>query len=193
MPLTLDATVAGPAANSYATLAEATAYFAARPFASAWSAADATPGGAQEQALVFATTLLERERWAGAKGQTPQGALTQALAWPRRWAPTKEIDAGAQVITEYFIDLSVAYYDSTTIPLPIKQATYELALVVLGAGGGDPFTQDATRVKRSVIAGAIETEYFPTQDSVRGMGHYPHVARLIAPLLRDTGHLVERV
>lgn len=193
MTLTLDATVGGSAANSYLDQAAAAAYFAGRPFASAWTNADATAGGARDQALVFATSVLEREKWAGAKGMTPQGALTQALAWPRRWAPTREIDAGAQVITEYFIDLSVAYYDSTTIPKPIKDATCELALVILGAGAADPFTDDARRVKRKAIGGAIDIEYFATQDSIRGLAHFPHVVRLVSHLLRTSGLEVERV
>lgn len=191
MALTLIATVGGATSNSYVTAADADAYFDGRAFASAWTSATT---GQKEQALVYATTLLDRERWLGAKGSTFTLALTQALAWPRRWATTLEADAGPEIISEYFIDTALGYYSELTIPPPIVRATCELALEILRAGTTDPFTLDRTRnVKRKKID-VIDTEYFAPGQRARGLGLFPAVVALIAPLLRSSGASeVERV
>lgn len=187
MPLTLDATVGGAAANSYTDVTAADAYFLGRAFASAWTGASTS---AKEQALVMATSVLEREQWAGAKGSTPANAITQALAWPRRWAPTLEADAAPQAITQDFIDLSTMYYSELTIPAPMVRATCELALVVV-ANTRDPFLADLTRVKRERID-VIETEFFDSSDRIRGLAHFPHVIALVRHLLRWNESEVQR-
>jgi hypothetical protein len=179
--MTLDATVGGATSNSYTDVTAADAYLATHPFAASWTAAVTAD---KETALQYATAVLDRERWAGAKGMTPAGSLTQALSWPRRWAPTLELDASPQFVTEYWIDTSITFYSELTIPTPLVRATCELALVILDAGTTDPFTVDATRVKRETVD-VISTEYFDSQDRVRGLAHYPHVAKLVAHLLRD--------
>lgn len=99
MPVAIDATPGGPAANSYATEAEATAYFAARaPLATTWT--DVTDKTAL---LAMATRLLDQlatahkvlrlDKRGGPKGypyyvttRRWTGAVAtddQALAWPR--------------------------------------------------------------------------------------------------------------
>jgi hypothetical protein len=195
MSLTIDATPGGAASNSYVTLADAETYFTTRPFAAAWNAQTGTPGDElKKQALIFATQYLDRQKWLGNKGMTTVAGYTQALAWPRRWAPTLEFDQQPDYLTEYFIDITIAYYSSLTIPGPIMKGTCELALIVLAAGAVDPFTSDNRRVKRSNIGGAVDTEYFASQDFIRGIGHFPHVAQIVAPLLRNgSGLEVERV
>jgi hypothetical protein len=191
VPLVLDATAGGASSNSYVSLADAETYFEGRPFASAWN--DATDPE-KEQALVYATTILERERWAGAKGVSYDAALTQALAWPRRWAPTLEWDAAPQWISEWFFDVGTGYYSDLTVPTPIVRATCELALEILRAGDDDPFAVDTSRDLKRKKIGPIEKEWFEAGDRARGVGIYPIVAALIAPLLRSSlGMTVERV
>lgn len=184
MALVLDDTAGGTAANTYASLSTAETYFLARPFADVWNAATATDA-LKNQALVWATTILDREKWKGTKGSTPGNALVQAREWPRRWAPTLEYDADPQFVAEYFIDLSVAFYSSLTIPTPIVNATCELALEMFRAGATDPLTRDFTRnVKREKV-GALETEYIDPWYRVYNLGFFPSVIALVAPLLRS--------
>ncbi|WP_022686596.1 DnaT-like ssDNA-binding protein [Sphingomonas phyllosphaerae] len=61
--------------NSYASLPEAHEIAATRLFSSAWSSATSLT---QAQALITATSLLDRMRWQGRAV-----AATQPLAWPR--------------------------------------------------------------------------------------------------------------
>lgn len=191
MPLTLLSTAGGATSNSYASVAEATAYLEGRLFAAAWTAATVAQ---QEQALVYATTLLDRERWRGAKGITSTGALTQALAWPRRWAGTLEQDAPSEWVAEFFVDTATVYYSSLTVPAPIVRATAELALELLKAGDTDPFGKDGTRNVRRKTVDVLTTEYVDASQRARGLAIYPNVLALIAPLLRDaSGRMIERV
>ncbi len=191
MPLVLDATAGGASSNSYVSLADAETYFEGRPFASAWNDADQPE---KEQALVYATTILDRERWAGAKGTTYNAALTQTLAWPRRWVPTLEWDAAPQLISEWFIDTATGYYSELTVPTPIVRATCELALEILRAGDTDPFSVDDTSNIKREKTGPLETEYFAPTNPTTGLGLFPAVVALIAPLLRASAGLsIERV
>lgn len=180
MPLTVDATVGGANSNSYVSLEDAEAYMLGR--VNPWSGDDT----AKNAALVNATAFLEREQWAGTKGSTPESALVQALAWPRRWVPTLEFTAYPEYVTDNFIDTSVAFYSSLTIPTPIVRATCELAMELLRAGTTDRLAFDGTRnIKRKSIGGAIDTEYLDPQYRVRGLGYFPSVLALVAHMLRD--------
>lgn len=191
MALVLVATVGAANANSFTTVAAADAYFDGRPFASAWTSATT---GAKEQALVYASTILNQQRWKGARGTTTVLGQTQALAWPRRWAPTLESDAAPDFISEYFVDTTLGYYSELTIPTPIVQATCELALEILRAGTTDPFSKDDTRNIKTETVDVISTTYFDPGQRAYGLALFPTVANLIAPLLRSSGGIeVERV
>jgi hypothetical protein len=112
MAVGLDATVGGPSANSYCTVAEATALLDMRLHSGAWTAA--TPDD-QARALISATRLLDDQvRWYGTP-TTP----TQALAWPMQG----QIDYYGRPI------------DPDSIPSTIKDATatYGLALLEVPA------------------------------------------------------------
>lgn len=187
MPLVLDATVGGAASNSFVTLAAAETYFESRPFSATWTTATTA---AKEQALVFASTLLNNLRWSGARGSTTTLGQTQALAWPRRWAPTLEVDAAPDWSSEYFVDTTLGTYSSLAIPAPIVQATCELALEILKSGTTDLFGVDTTRNIKSETVGPISTEYFDAAYRVHGLSRFPRVAGLIAPLLRYSGATV---
>lgn len=175
MAITLDATVGGASANTYVTQANATTYFEGHAFASTWTAATSAN---QDIALAHATRILDRVKWAGTKA-----ASTQALAFPREYCPTLEFDAQADVVAEFFIDETTAYYSSTAIPTPLVRATCELALELLKAGTSDPFEQDASRI-RSETVGPISTEWFDSQDAVRGISRFPHVIQLVEHMMR---------
>lgn len=197
MTLVLDATVGGASSNAYCTIAQADAYFEARAFGSAWTlAAAGATLAAEEQAIVMATSLLERERWLGTKGATPAGGLTQRLAWPRRWAPTLEYDAAPDVITEYFVDTSLLYHSALSIPRPVIEATCELALEILRAGTTDPFARSGfgdQNVKAKQID-VLSWTFFEPQHQARGLDRFPTVLTLIRALLRaPAARVIERI
>ncbi len=97
----IDAEVGGATANSFVTLAEAEAYFAERPDASPWAAAD---GMTKERALLMAARMLERLRWHGARA-----TATQALGWPRAGAPGAEEGAVPRVIKDAQCEEALAW------------------------------------------------------------------------------------
>lgn len=104
MACTIDATVGGASANSYATIAEGTTYHDTHLSADAW-----TDGGSDKQCrgLQMATRLLDQ--WFDWYG-SPVGS-TQALLWPR-----------VGVIGPNGYELA-----NNAIPTLIKHATIELA------------------------------------------------------------------
>lgn len=184
MPAALVATAGSASANTYVLQADATTYFGNQLNVSAWTAA-AT--GVKDQALLTATAILDRVKWAGTKASS-----TQALAFPRTNCPTREYDAGADVVASDFVDEANLYYSDSAIPDPIVRATCELALVLLNAGTADPFAADVRRVKSKTID-VISTEYFDSQDAIRGLGRFPHVLQIIQHMLRTSARGVEFV
>jgi len=103
--MALDTTVGGASANSYASVAEADAYNAARLHVSSWD--DATTA-TKEAALKWAALLLDSNprAWTG----SPVGAV-QALGWPRSGMFNRN---GFVILT-------------TIIPVELKQAQSEFA------------------------------------------------------------------
>lgn len=182
--MTLIATVGGASSNSYCTLDTAELYVGEEAHPDPWTGDD----DPKEILLIYATRLLEREQWAGTKA-----SITQALAFPRTWVPTLEYTAQPSYIAVDFVDETMLYYSSLTIPAPIVQATAELAREIQKQGVG-VLGFDGTRNVRSESIGPISTEYFDAQYRVRGLGMFPTVFALIAPLLRQgMGTMVDRV
>lgn len=105
--MAIDASVGGAASDSYADVAYSDAYHAARGFNSEYLAAT-TP--VKEAALKWATRLLERLEWCGYKKD-----IAQALRWPR----------------VYVYDQDGYWYESTIVPVPVKNAACELALYLI--------------------------------------------------------------
>ncbi len=120
--------------DSYATIDEATAYFAARLNSSAWTAAsDAN----KETALKQATRMLDSfVDWIGVRTEP-----TQALAWPR---------CAASDAVELLVRDGAAIA-SDEIPEAVKQATCEQALHLLSF---DPTRPQSLAVKGFKTAGA---------------------------------------
>lgn len=129
MAVTIDATVGGESANSYLTLAEADTYHEERLFVTDWTGAtDAT----KNTALVWATKMLDYSfDWLGAKY-----TIEQALRWPRYGA----LDRDGQL------------FDSDEIPTEVKDATAELArLLIASDRAGETGTEGLKRLKVDVI------------------------------------------
>jgi hypothetical protein len=120
---TIDATVGGADANSFATHIEAEAYFDDRLHADAWNDAEEDD---QLRALIQATRLLNalvgrNSEWTGAAASE-----TQRLAWPR---------TGMTSSTGYAVA-------SDEIPEEITAAEFEIALSLLQATS-DPLATSA--------------------------------------------------
>ena len=164
MAVTITATVGSASANSFVTLSEWTTYMESRLNSDAFD--DATTDE-QNRALTEATRELSSIMWPGVRTDD-----VQALAWPRELVRNPD-------------DPNHNYYDDDIIPDRVKRATYELALAFLKAGTTDIVSQDtALDVKRSSIAGAIETEYYGPGHRTKGLARYPAVMREIGPLIQ---------
>tara|TARA_Y100000592_G_scaffold98700_1_gene172496 strand:- start:19535 stop:20062 length:528 start_codon:yes stop_codon:yes gene_type:complete len=105
---TIDATLQGASANSYVTLAEADAYFQTVPHDEHWTGSD----DKKNRVLITATRYLDNFEYYGIRCTT-----TQALKWPRK---------------DYKVD--GVEIKCTFIPEQVKNATFELAHVLLYKG-----------------------------------------------------------
>lgn len=175
MSLTIIATAGAPDANSFVTEAEQIAYMAARLNASAWTTTSgSTLTEDEKKALIEATRELSAMRW---QGRRVTG--TQALSWPRQWAPDPD-----SPIQDYF--------DSTALPQRVKDACCELAFQFINAGTTDVAAMDsATAVKRKKV-GPLETEY-DTFSRPQGARRFPRVWHLIQPLLMSGAGYQSRI
>lgn len=116
--MAITATPGSSTADSYATLAEADAFFASSLYPEVWTSA---VDDLQERALKMGTRLLDAYfRWLGIRTYSDQ-----ALGFPR---------------TGLFRDSTVAV-DSTTIPVEIRNATIEFAKWLLE---NNPNTENQT-------------------------------------------------
>lgn len=123
-----------PNANSYASVADADAYHDARLHTLTWEAATTQ---VKERALAMATTTLDSM----ATWQGKRTTATQALAWPR---------CGALLDGNEVPD--------NVIPTPLKQATSELARLLIDSD----VTQDVAQndlAGLSLGKGALEIEF----------------------------------
>ena len=132
------------AANSYASIAEANAYFLDRANA-AWDAAE---DDARSAALIRATTAIDGvygSRWPGFRCMELQG-----LDWPRYEAWDRD------------------GYPLTGLPKKVKEATCEAALIELGSSGAlskkadiglSELTVGSITKKWAVASGAGATAY----------------------------------
>jgi hypothetical protein len=152
--MALDATVAGSSADTYGTLAEADAYFAARQSA-AWGADDTV----KAQALRKAATYLDgvyRGKWRGQRVDRDQ-----ARAWPRSYA----IDSDG-----YSIEADI-------IPVELKNAQFEAAK--LFAAGTD-LEAPLERAVKSERVGELAVEYM---DSAALQAQYPQITNWLGELI----------
>lgn len=125
MPLTVGT-------DTFVSLADANAYFAARLRSENWDAADAAD---REKALRLATAILTRQRYVGTLASS-----SQILAWPRNGA----VDQEGRAI------------GSSTIPQAIKDACCEFALRLLT---DDFYADSGNKGIRKVTVANIAIEY----------------------------------
>lgn len=172
MALSIVATAGSATANSFVTLAEAETYMEGRGNKSTWTAAaDAD----KNIALVDATRDVDALRFAGLRADS-----TQALAWPRQYATNPDSPTGS-------------WYDTDEVPTRVKNATCELAFQYIKAGTTDVAAIDSkANVKRKKVD-VLETEYFSSSDTPRGLARYPRIHNWLRPLLTGSGVSAEVV
>lgn len=142
---TLDPTVGGASANTYASLAEANLYCTNRPnHSDFWDTATDTQ---KEEALIWGTILLDMAfQWTGGAANGPTPGPIQALAWPRIGMTDKN-----------FFPI-----DPTAIPAFIKNAQSEYARQLLA----QDIASDNDAVKNEVLglkAGSVSMQFRNTE------------------------------
>ncbi len=149
MPLVLDATPGGASANSYASLADARAYYDSHLYATDEQLDD---DELLAKALVMATRLLD-EWW---DWQGSATTLTQKLAWPRvdGWAFNYENSPYRSGLTY----VTGAVIPSDVIPDELKHATAELARQLL-AGDRTADSDVETQGLKALKASSIELTF----------------------------------
>lgn len=161
-------------AESYISVADATAYHAARGNA-AWAAlANDT---LREQMLRKATGAmlqLYRSRWAGWRV-----SATQALDWPRAYVERTDF-ANLSSITPPPNLLGAYYYPSNTVPADVQNACAELALRAIS---GD-LLPDVGRVAKREKVDVIEVEY---ADGAPAVTTFRAVELMLQPYLQKQG------
>lgn len=171
MPLTLTLEDGSglPDANSYANVAACDAYHAAHLYATAWTAATSDQ---KAIALVMATrTINNNFNFYGYKVGMEQG-----LDWPRARVPNPHINATGRV--GYGQTAIGAFYDESSLPRELVQATCEMARELLTANR----TQDDASKGIASLGlgqGAISITFNPGD---RKQALTDEVLRLLEPL-----------
>lgn len=167
MAVTVVADAGSASANSFATLAEADTFAESKlPSPTAW---DAASDDTCNRALVSATRWLSNLLWLGARTDA-----TQALSWPRTGVTNVD-------------DPDENEFDADEVPQQVKDATCELAILMVAAGTTDLAAAPATDgiVRRKVDV--LETEYAPSYGRATDIDRFPTVTRLLVGLLLQTG------
>jgi hypothetical protein len=172
MAITIDASVGGASANSYATEAEVIAYMAARLNATNWTTiTGSTCTEDEKKALIEAGRELGAPTYIGARVTT-----TQALDWPRAWAMNPDSPV-----------MAWSYYETTVIPRRVKNAQCELAFQFLKLGATDVAAPSPTAgilVKTIDVLSTTYSEY----SQPLGLARFPRVLALLGPLLVGSGN-----
>lgn len=137
-------------ANSFASVAECDTYHEGHLYATSWTGA---ANDRKEAALRMATRVIDAAViWNGVKK-----LVTQALGWPRSYAPEAEYqNYGPSYRLGYWNPYR--YYDSNTVPKGIKDATCELARLLLQLDRtADPDDKGIKAVK----VGPIDVSFSP--------------------------------
>lgn len=143
--MSIDATVGGVNANSYVSLTYANSFFEAMLKTSVWD--NAVPDD-QERALMTATQWLEEYDYIGRAA-----TLTQALKWPR--FGLSDVLSGTE-------QLILGLYDETEMPVPLLNATCELAFYLLSlgdAGGAAAITTGLGQPSSLKLGNEVEVKY----------------------------------
>lgn len=163
--MTLDATPAGSAANSYCTVAEADAYFNTSFNRPVWGATS-TPN--KEIALIEAVRLLDSQvKWYGYLATN-----TQVLRWPRAYVPSPDS------YPSHRSNMDSGLGGPYAIPQPVKELACELAYHILSNLGYSSSENDLTRIKVGPIlldfSEKVKNQGFPqvVRDMISRWGEY---------------------
>lgn len=167
MPVTVDSTVGGASANSFASVAEFAAYMNNRLNSSAYSSASVDD---QAKSLIEATRDLNVLAYSSRKATD-----AQALQWPRYFATNPDAST--------FVPW---YFPSTLIPQRVKDATCELALEFLKAGSTDIAALDPTIGVIEKTVDVLTTKWAEPEKRRKGLARFPRVWDLISPLLEGS-------
>lgn len=181
MTVLVVATVGAADANSYLTVADASALLSARLFTDAWTRANSLQ---HAQGLITATAYINRLPW---KGIRTKGAPTQALSWPRGYCPDPD-QAGVSLTSAPYLNPLLQYiaFADSIIPGRIQLGTALLANFLLGCAT-DPFLPSASaNVKREKF-GPMETEYIDPLLLLRGFDLVPEVWAQIGAMVDTAG------
>lgn len=103
--------------NSYATVAEADAYFEGHLYGSVWTAAGST---GKPAALVMASRLIDSVM----QFHGYRSAATQAMQWPRERCPDPD---SCLVTVSPLVPVGAANVVSLTVPVAVRWAAIEMA------------------------------------------------------------------
>lgn len=178
MPVTLDNTVSGTNANTYASIADATAYFQTQIYGAPFL--NAATDDDRAKALIEATNIIDLEQYMG-----DVAVIGQRLKWARTFVlqpfdPGIVVPPGA-IPPGGYIPMP-RYYDSTIIIRPVFEACCELANILI-ANTQDQFGQDDTLEVKTERIGSLSTEYVDWNRRARGIWRYPKVFQRLAPLV----------
>lgn len=159
-------------ANSYATAAEGDTYHDKHYYATDWTGATT---GNKEKALMMATRLIdENYQFKGTKK-----VYTSALQWPREAA----IDPDRRDVVYSPLDNVLGpYFDSTIVPQILKDATIELARMLINA---DRTTDPQGQGMDTLSVGGALTINFSKPDDKR-----PIIPELVQTMLAKLGSLI---
>lgn len=132
----------------YLLLADAEAYLAASLHATAW---DSATTAQRNKAIVTATRMLDRQRWAGEKTDA-----ANTLSWPR-----------SGVTDDYGEDV-----DEDTIPQAVVDACAELAAHLLADASAQSNATAGSNVKK-LDARGVSVEFF----GPRSAGRFPTIVQ----------------
>jgi hypothetical protein len=152
-----------PNAESYASVAFATAYHSDRGNA-AWAALSSDI--IREQLLRKATGYMEqvyRARW-----KSFRVTITQSLSWPRAWVPVIDAPSG--------YGAGPTYVANNIVPIEVQQACAELALIASTADLAPALPRPTVRER----VGDIDVEY---NRYAPEFTRYRAVDMLLGPLL----------
>jgi hypothetical protein len=174
--MTLNTTSGDPAADSYASLAEADAYFEARAI-TAWGDDD----DAKEAALRRAASYLDnqyRTRWIGLRTNE-----TQALSWPRGdgvrnlWTSTCFVP---------LLDADGIAIALDAIPAQVKRAQIEAALLILTGSNMESVLSRGNDIKSISKGVGPLSKSITYADSAPAVDRYLAIEGLLAGLVKST-------
>lgn len=161
--MALNATPAATDADSYFTIAEADAYFAARGVTT-WTGSDDAKSVAARRGTAYIDNAY-RNRWLGLRY-----SQYQALAWPR---------------------VNVVDYDgysiaATTIPPNVKYAAMEASLLALNGATLDPVLVRGEQIKSIAKSVGPLSKSITYEDGAPTIDRYLAIERLLRGLVNAT-------